>query len=137
MMAIAMSSRRAADEEARAEVEVLTSRLERTAQLTKKIQASLSRLESSGRSVQEAIGPIHNNVQKLQILGSSMGRSSDLLKPSLTGSPDIDSIIGAIDRIKEPSDIRSNEEDIIRAGYTDHVPSLYIFINGLISFQTG
>lgn len=79
-MAITMSnSRRAADEEARAEVEVLTSRLEKTTQLTKKIQASLSRLEASGRSVQEAIGPIHNNVQKLQILGSSMSVQTDPL----------------------------------------------------------
>jgi exocyst complex protein 7 len=63
--------RHAADEEAQAEVEVLNSRLEKTSQLTKKIQASLTRLESSGRSVQDAIGPIYGNTQKLQVLGRS------------------------------------------------------------------
>ena len=70
-MAVGLGSRQAADEEARAEVEVLNSRLEKTTQLTKKIQASLSRLETSGRSVQEAIGPIYGNTQKLQVLGTS------------------------------------------------------------------
>ena len=70
-MAVGLGSRQAADEEARAEVEVLNSRLEKTSQLTKKIQASLSRLESSGRSVQEAIGPVLGDTQKLQVLGTS------------------------------------------------------------------
>ncbi|RDW79646.1 hypothetical protein BP6252_04284 [Coleophoma cylindrospora] len=93
------TTRIAADEEARAEVEVLNSRLEKTSQLTKKIQASLSRLESSGKSVQEAVGPILGNTRKLQVLGSN-----------------IDGIIGAIDRVRQPSDIKNNEEDIIRSG---------------------
>jgi exocyst complex protein 7 len=70
-MAVITSPRHAADEEAQAEVEVLNSRLEKTSQLTKKIQASLTRLESSGRSVQDAIGPIYGNTQKLQVLGRS------------------------------------------------------------------
>ena len=61
-----------ADEEARAEVEVLNSRLEKTRQLNKKIQASLTRLEANGKSMQDAIGPIYGNTQKLQILGTSM-----------------------------------------------------------------
>jgi len=60
-----------ADEEARAEVEVLNSRLEKTRQLNKKIQASLTRLEANGKSMQDAIGPIYGNTQKLQILGAS------------------------------------------------------------------
>lgn len=98
-MALAMSARHAADEEARAEVDVLTSRLEKTAQLTKKIQASLTRLETSGRSVQEAIGPIYGNTQKLQVLGKN-----------------IDSVLGAIEKIRQPSDIKSNEEEVIRSG---------------------
>jgi exocyst complex protein 7 len=98
-MAVGLNMRHTADEEARAEVEVLNSRLEKTSQLTKKIQASLSRLESSGTRVQEAIGPIYGNTQKLQVLGTN-----------------IDGIIGAIERIRTPSDIKSNEEDIIRAG---------------------
>ncbi|TVY18580.1 Exocyst complex protein exo70 [Lachnellula arida] len=98
-MAISLGSRQAADEEARAEVEVLNSRLEKTSQLTKKIQASLSRLESSGKSVQEAVGPLYGNTQKLQTLGTN-----------------IDGVINAIQRIRQPSEIKSNEEDIIRKG---------------------
>ena len=74
-MALGPASRHAADEEARAEVDVLQSRLEKTSQLTKKIQASLTRLESNGRSVQDAIGPIYGNTQKLQVLGSSETKS--------------------------------------------------------------
>jgi hypothetical protein len=75
-MAVGMASK-AADEEARAEVEVLNSRLEKTRQLNLKISASLSRLESNGKSMQDAIGPIYGNTQKLQIFGNSM--LSDLL----------------------------------------------------------
>jgi len=70
-MAVGIS--KAADEEARAEVEVLNSRLEKTRQLNLKIAASLSRLESNGKSMQDAIGPIYGNTQKLQTFGNSMG----------------------------------------------------------------
>ncbi|KAH6673789.1 Cullin repeat-like-containing domain protein [Halenospora varia] len=98
-MAISLGTRQAADEEARAEVEVLNSRLEKTSQLTKKIQASLSRLESSGKSVQEAVGPLYGNTRNLQTLGTN-----------------IDQILSAIERIRQPSDIKSNEEEIIRKG---------------------
>lgn len=71
-MAVGLAtSRHAADEEARAEVDVLNSRLEKTAQLTKKIQASLGRLEATGRSVREVSGPLNGETQKLQLLGNS------------------------------------------------------------------
>ena len=69
-MAVGLGSK-AADEEARAEVEVLNSRLAKTSELSKKIQASLGRLQASGKSMQEAIGPIYGNTQKLQVLGNS------------------------------------------------------------------
>ncbi|KAG9228811.1 Cullin repeat-like-containing domain protein [Amylocarpus encephaloides] len=98
-MAVSSGTRQAADEEARAEVEVLNSRLEKTTQLTKKIQASLGRLESSGKSVQDAVGPLYNNTQKLQTIGSN-----------------IDSILSTIDKIRQPSEIKSNEEEMIRKG---------------------
>ncbi|KAH8803207.1 Cullin repeat-like-containing domain protein [Xylogone sp. PMI_703] len=98
-MAVGPSARHTADEEARAEVEVLNSRLEKTNQLTKKIQASLARLESTGKSVQDAIGPIYGHTQKLQTLGTN-----------------IEGILAAIDKVRQPSDIKNNEEDIIKAG---------------------
>lgn len=65
------SGRHAADEEARAEVDVLNSRLEKTAQLTKRIQASLGRLEDSGKSVRDAVGPLGGETRKLQTLSQS------------------------------------------------------------------
>lgn len=65
------SSRHAADEEARAEVDVLNSRLEKTTQLTKKIQASLGRLEATGKSVREVVGPLNGETKRLQTLTNS------------------------------------------------------------------
>lgn len=56
------------DEEARAEVDVLKSRLDKTSQLTKKIQASLGRLNDCGRALDEAVGPLHKNSQKDHVL---------------------------------------------------------------------
>lgn len=66
-----VNGRHAADEEARAEVDVLTSRLERTTQLTRKIQACLGRLEATGKSVKEVTGPLNGETRKLQKLGHS------------------------------------------------------------------
>lgn len=64
-------SRHAAEEEARAEVDVLNSRLEKTSQLTKKIQACLDRLESTGKSVDAVVRPLNGETKKLQTLGTS------------------------------------------------------------------
>jgi exocyst complex component 7 len=72
-MAVGLSGgRHAADEEARAEVDVLNSRLEKTTQLTKKIQACLTRLEATGKSVRDVSGPLNGETKRLQILGNSM-----------------------------------------------------------------
>jgi exocyst complex component 7 len=72
-MAVGFSnSRHAADEEARAEVDVLNSRLEKTTQLTKKIQASLGRLEATSKSVRDVAGPLSGETKRLQTLGNSM-----------------------------------------------------------------
>ena len=70
-MPVARDTRQAADEEARAELDLLNSRLEKTTALNKKIQASLARLEATGKGLQEAVGPIYSNTQKLQVLGKS------------------------------------------------------------------
>jgi hypothetical protein len=72
IMAVGLTNRRhGADEEARAEVDVLNSRLEKTTQLTKKIQACLGRLEATGKSVRDVSGPLNGETKKLQILGNS------------------------------------------------------------------
>lgn len=71
-MAVGLTNgRHAADEEARAEVDVLNSRLEKTSQLTKKIQACLGRLEITGNSVREVSAPLNGETKKLQVLGNS------------------------------------------------------------------
>lgn len=49
-----------------AEVEVLSANLEKLKGLTRKIQGSMTRLETSGKVVKEAIGPIYSNTQTLQ-----------------------------------------------------------------------
>jgi len=72
IMAVGASGRHAAEEEARAEVDVLNSRLEKTNQLTKKIEACLGRLEATGKSVREVVGPLNGETKKLQVLNHSM-----------------------------------------------------------------
>lgn len=64
-------ARHAADEEARAEVDVLNSRLEKTIQLNKKIQTCLGRLEATGKSVRDVSGPLNGETKRLQVLGNS------------------------------------------------------------------
>ena len=82
-----------------AEVEVLLANMEKLKGLTKKIHGSLSRLDTSGRSVQAAIRPIYGNTSKLQ-----------------TTNANIDKINQAINNIRQPLDRRRKEEDVIRAG---------------------
>ncbi|KAK0627730.1 Cullin repeat-like-containing domain protein [Immersiella caudata] len=110
-MAIGLSGgRAAADEEARAEVDVLNSRLEKTTQLTKKIQACLGRLEETGKSVRDVAGPLNGETKKLQVLGNSGPPRS---RP---GRKNIESVIAAIERLRQPADSKNDEERIIRMG---------------------
>ncbi|KAI6782700.1 Exocyst complex protein-like protein [Emericellopsis cladophorae] len=89
----------AVDEEARAEVDVLNSRLDKTAQLTKKIQASLGRLDATGQCVRDVAGPLSVETKRLQVLGNN-----------------IDAVLAAIERLRQPTDSKNNEEAIIRSG---------------------
>ncbi|KPI43624.1 Exocyst complex protein exo70 [Cyphellophora attinorum] len=91
--------RNAAFAEESAEVEVLLASLTKTKDLTKRIASSLTRLDSSGKIVREAIGPIYSNTQQLQIT-----------------SRNIDRVNEAIERLRQPLDTRGQEETIIRAG---------------------
>ena len=59
------------DEEA-AEVEVLQSKLAKTADLTNKISLSLQKLTASATNVEEAVKPIYAKTQNLTILSTSM-----------------------------------------------------------------
>ncbi|KAJ5113744.1 hypothetical protein N7456_002278 [Penicillium angulare] len=94
-----VAPRNTAYAEESAEVEVLYANLEKLNRLTKKIQGSMVRLETSGKVVKEAIGPIYSNTQSLQITNTNIDKVND-----------------AIDRLRQPLDAKSREEDIIRAG---------------------
>ena len=89
----------AAFAEESAEVEVLLASLGKTKDLTKRITASLTRLDVSGKIVKDAIGPIYGNTQQLQIT-----------------SRNIEKVNEAIEKLKQPLDSRGREEGIIRAG---------------------
>jgi exocyst complex component 7 len=89
----------AAFAEESAEVEVLLASLAKTKDLTKRIASSLSNLDASGRIVRDAIGPIYQNTQQLQVT-----------------SRNIDRVNEAIERLRQPLDARGREEGIIRAG---------------------
>ncbi|KAL1305331.1 hypothetical protein AAFC00_002229 [Neodothiora populina] len=90
--------KRAAYAEESAEVEVLYAKLGKIKSLNKKIQSSMNRLETSGKTVEDAIGPIYGNTQRLQTTNSN-----------------IDRVISAIDKIREPLDMRNKEERVLRS----------------------
>ncbi|KAF7587234.1 exocyst complex component exo70 [Aspergillus hancockii] len=94
-----VAPRNTAYAEESAEVEVLYANLEKLKHLTKKIQGSLVRLETGGNVVKHAIGPIYSNTQSLQITNSNIDKVND-----------------AIERLRQPLDAKSREEDIIRSG---------------------
>ena len=95
-----VAPRNAVYAEESAEVEVLYANLEKLKTLTKKIQGSMARLETSGRVVKDAIGPTYSNTQSLQITNTNIDRVNE-----------------AIDKLRQPLDAKGREESIIRAGY--------------------
>jgi len=94
-----MGTKNAAFAEESAEVEVLLASLAKTKDLTRRIAASMSRLDVSGKIVKDAIGPIYSNTQQLQVINRN-----------------IDKVNEAIERLRQPLDARGREEGIIRAG---------------------
>lgn len=94
-----VGSRNAAFAEESAEVEVLLASLGKTKDITKRITASLTRLDTSGKIVKEAIGPIYSNTQQLQVTNRNIEKVNE-----------------AIDKLRQPLDARGREEGIIRAG---------------------
>jgi exocyst complex component 7 len=109
-----VAQRRAAFAEESAEVEVLFANMEKLKGLTKKIQGSLNRLESSGRTVEAAIGPIYGNTRQLQRTHQSMICQTAFFVGA-NRYTDIDRTIEVIDRLREPLGQRNQEESIIRA----------------------
>lgn len=107
-----VTQRHAAYAEESAEVEVLYASLDKMKSVSKKIQGSMARLNETGRTVQDAIGPIYGNTQRLQIQNKN-----------------IDKIQAAIDKVKQPLDMRNKEERILRnrpdkVGLTEYIASI-------------
>jgi exocyst complex protein 7 len=107
-----MVHRHAAFAEEAAEVEVLYAGLDKMKSVTKKIQSSMARLDETGRTVQDAIGPIYGNTQRLQAQNTN-----------------IEKILAAIERVKQPLDMRDKEERILRdkperVGLTEYIASI-------------
>jgi exocyst complex protein 7 len=110
-----VTQRRAAFAEESAEVEVLFANLQKLSSLTKKIQGSLNRLETSGKNVQTSIGPVYGNTRQLQQTHRSMTAASLPCRTARLTEADIDNAIDVIERLKAPLDSRDQEEKIIRA----------------------
>lgn len=77
---------RAAYTEESAEVEVLLANVDKLKGLTKRIQGSLKRLDTSGQNVQDAIRPIHGDNSKLQITSRSSSTQGLLRAAPLTSN---------------------------------------------------
>ncbi|KAI9715030.1 MAG: exocyst complex component exo70 [Chrysothrix sp. TS-e1954] len=90
---------RAAHNEDSAEVEVLFALTGKLRTLNKDIRGSLTRLESNGREIQDAIKPIYGNTSKLQVTNTN-----------------IDRLNTAINNIRKPLDKKRREDNVIRAG---------------------
>jgi exocyst complex protein 7 len=85
--------------EERAEVEVLLAEAAKSENLSKRIKASMARLESGAHVVKDAIGPVFTNTQELQ-----------------TVNRNVDSLLDVIDKILASSEDKGREERIIRGG---------------------
>lgn len=107
-----LAPRRGVYAEEAAEVEVLNANVDKLKSLRKKIGASLARLEESGRTVQEAIGPVYGNTQRLQTMNTNIDRIQEV-----------------IEKFKAPLEQRDREERILRsrpdrAGLQEYMSSI-------------
>ncbi|KAL8832574.1 MAG: hypothetical protein Q9191_000198 [Dirinaria sp. TL-2023a] len=94
-----VQARNAAFAEESAEVEVLFAEAAKFDGISKRIKASLGRLESGGQVVEDAMGPVYSNTQDLQTMNGN-----------------IDKILAAIDKMLVQTEDKGREEKIIRSG---------------------
>ncbi len=94
-----IQTRNAAFAEEKAEVEVLQARVSSHVELGKKLAAISARLQGSGTSVSESIGPIHDNTRDHQTIANNI----EMLNTEIT-------------RMIEQGRDTGNEKTIIRAG---------------------
>lgn len=122
-----VQARNAAFAEESAEVEVLFAEAAKFGNISKRIKASLARLDSGAQIIKDAMGPVNSNTQDLQIMNGSM--VGFLVLPpgwKLTHTRiDVDNILAAIDRMLVQTEDKGREERIIRSGLLslDAVPT--------------
>ncbi|KAK3176500.1 hypothetical protein OEA41_007823 [Lepraria neglecta] len=92
-------ARNTAHAEEKAEVEVLSADAIKYGELAKKLRALQASLEGGGRTVRDAIGPVHSNTREHQIMIHN-----------------IDRLDAHIDKMLEPGQDKGKEERIIRVG---------------------
>lgn len=67
-----VQARNVAFAEESAEVEVLFAEATKFGSISKRIKASLERLDSGAQVVKDAMGPVYSNTQDLQVMNGSM-----------------------------------------------------------------
>ncbi len=93
-------------------MEVLYAEAARSANLSKRIKASMARLESGANVVKEAMGPVLTNTQELQTINRN-----------------VDNILAFVDKMLASSNNKGREQQIIRdgpdaVGLTEYLASL-------------
>ena len=83
-----------------AQAEVLDAHRKRLAELNKKIRASLNRIQETGSSLEAAVGPAYNDTQQLQVVNRN-----------------VDNLLAALERTRQPLEGKADEERIVREGY--------------------
>lgn len=112
-------SRIAAFAEESAEVEVLFAEAAKFDNISKRIRASLGRLDGGAQVVKDSIGPVHDNTKNLQTMNDSKITDS-YQDVYIELSLDIDKMLVAIDKMLLPGEDKGREERIIRAGYVHY-----------------
>ena len=91
-----------------AEVEVLEAQSKRLAEVTKRIKASLVRIQDNGKSLEAAVGPAYNDTQQLQVVNRSERTASNLEIPTEPGPVDVDNLMGALDLTRAPLESKAD-----------------------------
>jgi len=125
-----VQARSAAFAEESAEVEVLFAEAAKFGNISKRIKASLGRLDSGAQIVKDAMGPVYSNTQDLQRMNGSMiwvPRPARGWKLTYART-DIDKILAAIDKLLVQTEDKGREERILRSGLLslDAVPIGYL-----------
>ena len=98
-----------------ASVAVLEAQAAKYGELGKKITVHQSRIVEVGDNLKELMGPAYNDTQVLQTTSNSKSYPTILYIADLDS--DIDKVLAALERARQMSQDKGEEEQIIRNGY--------------------